>query len=136
MQGNITTKYFLLQPGYMDTRHIKVTVSKVPVALSDHVLASFLSKYGRLEEITPVRGSIGAVIGDYSFLISVKREGLASIPDIISSVGRQAGESLSRADGLTAGPTDSKGTYRSIASWRRAKYPIQQPLLLPLKSQT
>ena len=49
---NITTKFFRLQPEYMGTRRIRVTISNVPAFITSEVLASFLSAYGRVEEVS------------------------------------------------------------------------------------
>ena len=45
--GNITSKYFRLQPEYMGRRRIKITVCNVPIALNEEVLAAYLIKYGK-----------------------------------------------------------------------------------------
>ena len=49
---NIVTKFYRQQPEYMDSRKIKVTVCNVPVDLPENVLVSFLSTYGRVEEVS------------------------------------------------------------------------------------
>ena len=57
-----------------------MTVSNVLVAVLGHVLVSFLSKYRSMEDFNAVRGTEGAMVGDYSFL---------TIPDIITNNGWQ-----------------------------------------------
>ena len=57
--------------------------------LSRHRLASFLCKFRRVEEFTPLRGSSDVINGDYSFFIRLKREELSAIPDIISFSDQQ-----------------------------------------------
>ena len=44
---NITTKHFRLQPEYMGTRRVRVTICNVLAFLTGEVLESFLSAYGR-----------------------------------------------------------------------------------------
>ena len=48
----ITTKFFLLQHKYISTRSIRVTVCNAPANLTGHVVASFLSSYRKVEEVT------------------------------------------------------------------------------------
>ena len=52
-----------------------MTISNGPVSLLGHALSSFLSKYGSVEEVNTIRGSIGAIDWDYSFLICLKSGG-------------------------------------------------------------
>ena len=77
-QSNIVTKRNKLQLEYMGIRRIKVTVSNVPVALPGHVLASFLTRFGRVEDYDPVRGAVGAIVEDYSSLVCLKKGGAST----------------------------------------------------------
>ena len=65
--NNITTKFFRLQPEYLGTRWIRVTVCNVPALITVQVLASFLSAYGRVEEINLFRSAAGTAYGNYTF---------------------------------------------------------------------
>ena len=65
----------------MEIRKIKVTVTNLPVTL---VLAFFLSRYGRVEDFDAVQGTVGAMVGDYSFMC-YRGEGFNAIPDIITN---------------------------------------------------
>ena len=56
---NITTKHFRLQPEYMGTRRVRVTICNVPAFLTGEVLASYLSKYRRVEEVSKLRSAKG-----------------------------------------------------------------------------
>ena len=53
--NNITTKFFRLQPEYMGTWRIQVTICNVLAFITGDVLASFLSAYGRVEEVSLLR---------------------------------------------------------------------------------
>ena len=46
---NMVTKFFQLQPKYMSNQRIKVTVYNVPISLSENIITSFLSTYGRVD---------------------------------------------------------------------------------------
>ena len=63
----------------METWKIKVTVSNILVALQSHVLASFL----QIEDFNAAQDAVGAMIGDFSFLMCLEREGFDTIPNII-----------------------------------------------------
>ena len=65
--NNISTKFFRLQPEYMSTRRIRVTVCNVLAIITGEVLASFLSSYGRVEEVNLLRSSAGTAYGEYMF---------------------------------------------------------------------
>ena len=83
------TKFFRLQPEYLGTRRIRVTICNVPAFLTGEVLAAFLSSYGNVEEITLLRSAAGTAYGDYVFRMCLAREGFQSIPETIVSRGRQ-----------------------------------------------
>ena len=87
--SNIMTKFFRLQPEYLGTRRIRVTICNVPAFLTGEVLAAFLSSYGNVEEITLLRSAAGTAYGDYVFRMCLAREGFQSIPETIVSRGRQ-----------------------------------------------
>ena len=53
------------------------------------MLASFLSAYGRVEEINLLRSSTRTAYGDYMFRLCLTREGFQAIPEIITSRDRQ-----------------------------------------------
>ena len=55
----ITTKFFRLQSEYMGTHRIHVTLCHVPAILPGNVVASFLSAYDRVEEVTQLRALPG-----------------------------------------------------------------------------
>ena len=85
----ITTKFFRLQPEYMGTRRIRVTVCNVPATVTGEVLAAFLSRYGRVEESNLLRLASGTAYGDHVFRLCLTREGFQAIPEIIISRERQ-----------------------------------------------
>ena len=72
---NIATKFFRLQPEYLGTRRIRVTVCNVPAFITGEVQTSFLSAYGHVEEINPLRSAAGTANGDYTFRLCLTREG-------------------------------------------------------------
>ena len=43
-------KFFRLQPEYLGTRRIRVSISNVPAFITGEVLAAFVSAFGRVEE--------------------------------------------------------------------------------------
>ena len=87
--NNISTKFFRLQPEYMGTRRIRVTVCNVPAIITGEVLASFLSSYGRVEEVNLLRSPAGTAYGEYMFRLCLRREGFQAIPEIITCRDRQ-----------------------------------------------
>ena len=86
--SHITTKFFRLQPEYLGTRRIRVTVYNVPAFITGEVLAAFLSGYGRVEEISLLRSAARTAYGDYVFRLCLTREGFQAIPEIIVSTER------------------------------------------------
>ena len=66
-----------------------MTVCNIPADLPSHVLASFLSAYGRADEVTPLRDNTGRAHGDHAFHICLKRDGFQAIPNSITFKGRQ-----------------------------------------------
>ena len=87
--SNINTKFFRLQPEYLGTRRIRVTVCNVPAFITGEVLAAFLSTYGRVEEINLLRSAAGTAYGDYVFRMCLTRVGFQAIPETIVSRDRQ-----------------------------------------------
>ena len=83
------TKFFRLQPEYLGTRWIRVTVCNVPTFITGEMLAAFLSAYGRVEEINLLRSAAGTADGDYVFRMCLTREGFQAIPETIISRERQ-----------------------------------------------
>ena len=78
--GNITSKYFRLQPEYMGKRKIKITVCNVPIQLNEEVLAAYLSGYGDIEEVVKAKSANGTAHGDYIFTMCLDRGGFMAIP--------------------------------------------------------
>ena len=87
--NHITTKFFLLQPEYLGTRRIRVTVCNVPAFITGEELAAFFSAYGRVEEINLLRSAAGTAYGDYVFRLCFNSEGFQAIPEVIVSKERQ-----------------------------------------------
>ena len=87
--SNIMTKFFRLQPEYLGTRTIRVTICNIPAFLTGEVLAAFLSSYGSVEEITLLRSAAGTAYGDYVFRMCLTQEGFQAIPETIVSRERQ-----------------------------------------------
>ena len=83
------TKFFRLQPEYLGTRIIRVTVCNVPAFITVEVLAAFLSTYGRVEEINLLRSAAGTAYGDYVFRMCLTRDGFRAIPEALISGDRQ-----------------------------------------------
>ena len=52
---NNITKFFQLQPEYMGTRKIQITVCNIPAFIIGEVLASFVSAYRHVEEVNLLR---------------------------------------------------------------------------------
>ena len=84
-KNNITTEYFRLQPEYKGTRRIRVTVCNVPAYITGEVLASYLSAFGRVEEINLLRSSAGTAHGDFTFRLCLTRDGFQAIPETLVS---------------------------------------------------
>ena len=87
--SNIMTKFFRLQPKYLGTRRIRVTICNVPAFITGEVLAAFLSAFGCVEEINLLRSAAGTAYGDNMFRLSLTWEGFQAIPEIIISRERQ-----------------------------------------------
>ena len=79
----ITTKFFQLQPEYMGTRCIRVTVRNVPANLPGVVVAPFLSANGRGEEMAKLRATAGTADGDHALLLCLDRGGFQAIPNTL-----------------------------------------------------
>ena len=69
----------------MGTSRNWVTVCNVSAFLTGEILASFLSTYGRVEDVSQLRSAAGVAHGDYVFRICMAREGFQAIPDTILS---------------------------------------------------
>ena len=78
--GNITTRFFRLQPEYRGKRRIRVTVCNVSVQLSGDVLAAYLSIYGGVEQVTQVTSTRGTAYGDYVFVMCLDGGGFDKVP--------------------------------------------------------
>ena len=87
--SNIMTKFFRLQPEYLGTRRIWVTVYNIPAFITGEVLATFLSTYGRVEEINLLRSAAGTAYRDYVLRMCLTREDFQAIPETIISRERQ-----------------------------------------------
>ena len=83
----ISTKFFRLQPEYFGTRRIRVT--NVPAIITGEIVASFLSAYGWVENITQLRAAAGTTHGDYVFRVYLDREGFQAILDTIYKKDKQ-----------------------------------------------
>ena len=83
--SNIITKFFRLQPEYLGTRRIRVTICNIPAFITGKVLAAFLSAYGRVEEINLLRSTAGTAYGEYVFRMCLIQEGFQAIPETIVS---------------------------------------------------
>ena len=87
--NNIVTKFFRLQPEYLGTRRIRLTVCNVPAFITGEVRAAFLSAYGCVEEINLLRSAAETAYGDYAFRLCLTREGFQANPKVIVSRERQ-----------------------------------------------
>ena len=74
-RSNVSAKYFWFQLEYKGRQKIRVTVCNEPMLLNGDVLAAYLSAYGSVEEVTPIRGTDGTAHGDYIFNVVLNREG-------------------------------------------------------------
>ena len=63
------TKFSRLQPEYMGTRRVRVTVCNVPTFFTGEILALFLSAFGRVEDVLQLWSAAGTANGDYVFQI-------------------------------------------------------------------
>ena len=86
---NIMTKNFRLQPEYKGTRRLHVTICNIPAYITGDFLASYLSPYGKVEEINLLRSPAGTAYGDYMFRLCLKRDGFKAIPENLISGDRQ-----------------------------------------------
>ena len=82
--GNITSKYFRLQPEYMGKRKIKITVCNVPIQLNKEVLTAYLSGYGDIEEVVKAKSANRTAHGDYIFTMCLDRGGVMAIPHTLN----------------------------------------------------
>ena len=85
----MTTKFFRLQPEYMGTRRIRVTVCNAPANLTGDVMASFLRSNGKVQDVTQLCAATGTAHRDYVLYICLNQEGFQSIADTIYSRDRQ-----------------------------------------------
>ena len=70
-----------LHPEYMGTRRVQITVCNVPVNLPGEVIVSYLSAFGRTEEMTQMRATAGTAQGDHGFQLCLDRGGFQAISD-------------------------------------------------------
>ena len=80
------TKFFRVDPEFMSTKRVRVRVCNVPAFLIDEILASFLSAYGRVDDVSKQRSAAGTSHGNNVFRICLTKEGF---PDTILSRERQ-----------------------------------------------
>ena len=73
----------------MGIRRIRVSVCNVLAFITGEVLASFLSAYGRVEEVTLHGSTVGTAYGNYVFRLCLSREVFQVIPEAIISRDRQ-----------------------------------------------
>ena len=66
----------------MGMRRTKVMIHNAPVDLLGDNLTSFLSTYGQVEEVIPLRGT-GMANRNYAFILCLKREGFQANSEII-----------------------------------------------------
>ena len=118
--GNITSKYFRLQPEYMGSRRIKITVCNVPIALNEEVLAAYLIEYGKIENIEKAKSTNGTAHGDYVFTMCLDRGGFTAIPHVIEYEDR-AMTVVVEGRSPSAGIVSSWGTSQNPALKRPLK---------------
>ena len=85
--NNIITKFFRLQPEYLGTRRIRVTICNVPAFITGEVLAAFLSAFGRVEEINLLWSTAGTAYGDYVFRMCFLGRAFKQFPKSSSAEG-------------------------------------------------
>ena len=73
--GDITSKFFRLQPEHLGRRRIKITVCNVPIQIKEEVLVAFLSDYGDEEDVSKAESTNGTAHGDYLFIVCLNRGG-------------------------------------------------------------
>ena len=73
----------------MGTHRIQVTVCNVQANFTGDVVASLLSSYRKVEEVTQLHAAAGMAHGDYVFCICLNWEGFQSILDSMYSWDRQ-----------------------------------------------
>ena len=84
--SNITTKHFCPSPS-IEENGKSVTLCNILIQLN--VLAAYLSTYGCVEEVTPIREADRTPHGDYILYVVLNREGSQAIPLIISYKDQQ-----------------------------------------------
>ena len=87
--GNLITKNYKLQPEYMGTRSIRVTVFNVTTDLSGDVLVAFLSSFSKADDMSSIITSSSLIHENYVSKICLKRDGFQTIPDAINYKDRQ-----------------------------------------------
>ena len=66
-----------------------MTVCNVPATITGEIVASFLSAYDRIDDITKLWAAAGTAHGDYVFRVYLDRESFQAIPDTIYHEDRQ-----------------------------------------------
>ena len=66
-----------------------MTVCNVPASIAEEIVASFLSAYGCVEDITQLQAATKSAHGDYEFRVCLDSEGFQAIPDTIYYKDRQ-----------------------------------------------
>jgi len=80
---NIIYKGCKLQPEYKGERRTRVTLFNVPAMISTEYLMAILSNYGDVVAMG-VTSERGVRVGEFAFLMALKREGFDGIPDTLT----------------------------------------------------
>ena len=78
--SNVSLKFFLLHPGYMGRRRIKVTKCNGLIQINGDLLAACLSEDGDVEDVMAAKWKSGTAHGDYFFTMCLNRGGFQAIP--------------------------------------------------------
>ena len=74
-------RYFQLQPEYRGKQTITCNIQ---IQLNGNVLTAYLSKYGSVEAVTPLKASDRTAHGDYIITVCLDKDGFQAIPHMIS----------------------------------------------------
>lgn len=85
----LTTKAAQFQMEYTGTCRTKMTIDGVPMDISEDRVESFLSHYGRVQEVSAVVSKSGIASGDFVFQVTLTHQSFGKTPNILLCKGRR-----------------------------------------------
>lgn len=74
---------------YTGTCRTKMTIDGVPMDISEDRVESFLSHYGRVQEVSAVVSKSGIASGDFVFQVTLTHQSFGKTPNILLCKGRR-----------------------------------------------